>query len=134
LAKAEEGHEPNRALVALEDAAKTTGNWVSNAAEKSTRVFRNVDLNGDGIPDEPQALTAAKGVGGAVAGAVSTGTRAFRSVDLDGDGIPGEPQVLTALKGAGAGVASRLKRKKTAEDAAPSLDLEHDPIGEQMAD
>lgn len=58
LTKTEEEHEPNRALAALEDAAKTTGNWVSSAAEKSTRVFRNVDLDGDGIPDEPQALTA----------------------------------------------------------------------------
>ena len=134
LVRTEEEHEPNRALVALEDAAKTTGNWVSHAAEKSTRVFRNVDLDGDGIPDEPQALTAVKGVGGAVAGAVSTGTRAFRSVDLDGDGIPDERHVFTALKGAGAGVASRMKRKKTAEGAAASHDLEHEPIEEQMAD
>jgi hypothetical protein len=79
-----------------------------------------VDLDGDGLPDEPQALTVAKGVGGAVAGAVSTGTRSLRRVDLDGDGIPDEPQVFTALKGAGAGVASRLKRKKAADDAAAS--------------
>ncbi|WP_264356345.1 hypothetical protein [Pseudarthrobacter sp. MM222] len=27
-----------------------------------------MDLDGDGIPDEPQALTAVKGVGGAIAG------------------------------------------------------------------
>ena len=134
LAKTEEDHEPNRALVALEDAAKATGNWVTSAAEKSTRVFRSVDLDGDGIPDEPQALTAAKGVGGAVAGAVTTGTRAFRSVDLDGDGIPDDPQVFAALKGAGAGVASRLKRKKTAEHAAASLDVEHEPFEEETAD
>ncbi|HET9040957.1 MAG TPA: hypothetical protein VFN40_12335 [Gemmatimonadales bacterium] len=134
LAKAEEEHESNRALVALEDAAKATGSWVTNAAEKSTRVFRSVDLDGDGIPDEPQALTAARGVGGAVAGAVSTSTRAFRSVDLDGDGIPDDPQVFAALKGAGAGVASRLRRKKTAEDAAASLDLEHEPSEEQTTD
>lgn len=134
LGKTEEEHEPNRALLALEDAAKTTGNWIGNAAEKSTRVFRSVDLDGDGVADEPQALTAAKGVGGAVAGAVSTGARAFRSVDLDGDGIPDEPQVFTALRGAGAGVASRLKRKKTAEDAADHHHLEHEPIEEQMDD
>ena len=134
MATTEEEHEPNRALVALEDAAKTTGNWLANAAEKSTRVFRSVDLDGDGIPDEPQALAGAKGVGSAVAGAVSTGTRAFRSVDVNGDGIPDEPQVFTALKGAGAGVASRLKRKKTVEDAAVSLDLEDEPIEEESAD
>ncbi|MCW2736046.1 hypothetical protein [Nocardioides sp.] len=120
LAKADEEHEPNRALVALEEGAKTTGAWVSNAADRSTRVFRSVDLDGDGIADEPQALSAAKAVGGVMTGAMSTGTRAFRSVDRDGDGIPDEPQALSALKGAGTGVASRLRRKKAAEDLAAS--------------
>lgn len=134
LAKAEEESEPNRALLALEDAAKATGSWVSNAAERSTRVFRSVDLDGDGIPDERQVLTAAKGVGGAVAGAMSTGTRAFRSVDRDGDGIPDEPQAFTALKGAGAGMASRLRRKKAPEDAAPQHELADEPTGDPAAD
>lgn len=124
LAKAEDEHEPNRALVALEDGAKATGTWVASAADRSTRAFRRVDLDGDGFPDEPQALSAAKSVGGAVAGAVSTGARAFRSVDRDGDGVPDEPQVLSALKGAGSGVASRLRRNKSPEDleAADSTD------------
>ena len=72
--------EPNRALAALEDAAKATGNWISDAANAAgagvataagavARPFRSVDLDGDGIPDAPQALTAVKGVGGAIAGA-----------------------------------------------------------------
>lgn len=72
--------EPNRALAALEDAAKATGNWISDAANVAgagvaaaagavARPFRSVDLDGDGIPDAPQALTAVKGVGGAIAGA-----------------------------------------------------------------
>lgn len=82
--------EQNRALAALEDAAKVTGNWiagtastvgggvatgavavgtgVANAAGSVTRAFRSVDIDGDGIPDEPQALTKVKGVGGAIAG------------------------------------------------------------------
>ncbi|WP_432988870.1 hypothetical protein [Dactylosporangium sp. CA-233914] len=71
---------PNRALAALEDAAKATGHWISEAAEAAgagvttaagavTRPFRSVDLDGDGIPDAPQALTAVKGVGGAITGA-----------------------------------------------------------------
>jgi hypothetical protein len=86
--------EPNRALAALEDAAKVTGHWVSDtastvgggvatgavavgtgvatAAGTVTRVFRSVDIDGDGIPDEPQALTAVKGVGGAIAGAADS--------------------------------------------------------------
>lgn len=120
LAKAEEEREPNRALSALEDAAKTTSEWVAAAADKSTRVFRSVDLDGDGIPDEPQALTALKGAGGAIGGAVSSGSRAFRSVDRDGDGIPDEPQALSALKGARDGVAARFKgRNKDADENGP---------------
>jgi hypothetical protein len=72
--------EPNRALAALEDAAKATASWISDAANvvgagmataagAVARPFKGVDLDGDGIPDAPQALTAVKGVGGAVAGA-----------------------------------------------------------------
>lgn len=83
--------ESNRAFAALEDAAKSTGSWISDtassvgggvamgavtvgtgvasAAVNVTRSFRSVDLDGDGIPDEPQAITAVKGVGGAIAGA-----------------------------------------------------------------
>ena len=75
--------EPNRALTALEDAARATGNWISGTANAAgagvataagavARPFRSVDLDGDGIPDAPQALTAAKGVGGAIAGAAGT--------------------------------------------------------------
>ncbi|PSK61606.1 hypothetical protein B0E53_06494 [Micromonospora sp. MH33] len=58
--------------MALEDAAKATGNWVANAPGTVTRPFRSVDLDGDGVPDEPQALTAVKGIGGAIAGAAGT--------------------------------------------------------------
>lgn len=118
LAVTEEEQEPNRALVALDDAAKATGHWVTNAADKSTRAFRRVDLDGDGIPDEARAVSAARVVGGAVTGAVSTGTRAFRSVDRDGDGVPDAPHAFSALKGARAGVGSRLRRNKTDEGLA----------------
>ena len=72
--------EPNRALEALEDAAKAlgesmsasvlaVGTGVASAADAVSRPFRSVDLDGDGVADEPQALTAVKGVGGAIAGA-----------------------------------------------------------------
>jgi hypothetical protein len=86
--------EPNSALAALEDAAKATGNWISDAASTVgagvatgaaaagsgvvgaagtvTRAFRSVDIDGDGIPDEPQMLTTVKGVGGAIAGAADS--------------------------------------------------------------
>jgi len=69
----DKGDEPNRALLALESAAQATGGWVrgaaaavgsgvTTAASTVSRPFRSVDLDGDGIPDEPQALTAAKSV------------------------------------------------------------------------
>lgn len=82
--------EPNVALATLEDAAKATGTWIAGAASTVrggvstgaasvgtgvasvagtvTRAFRSVDIDGDGIPDEPQALSAVKGIGGAIAG------------------------------------------------------------------
>ena len=76
-------NDPNRALAALEDAAKAVGTGVStgavavgtgvaSAADVVTRPFRSVDLDGDGVPDERQALTAVKGVSGAIAGAAGT--------------------------------------------------------------
>ncbi|PWB97128.1 hypothetical protein DF220_04205 [Salinibacterium hongtaonis] len=78
--------DSNRALAALEDAARATGGWITGAAgvvgsgvasgtvaagagvSKATQVCRTADLDGDGIPDEAQALTAVKNVGGAIAG------------------------------------------------------------------
>jgi hypothetical protein len=40
---------------------------VATAADAVTRTFRSVDRDGDGVPDEPQALTAANGLGNAIA-------------------------------------------------------------------
>jgi len=67
------GVELNHALLALESAAQATAGWVGGAATAvgsgvtsavtaMSRPFRNVDRDGDGIPDEAQALTAAKSV------------------------------------------------------------------------
>ena len=83
--------EPNSALAALQDAMKSTGSWidgsastvgggvatgavavgtgVATAAGTVTRQFRSVDIDGDGIPDEPQAFTKVKSAGGSIAGA-----------------------------------------------------------------
>ena len=80
--KPEKDGEPNRAFTAMQDAARSTGSWVGDSAlmigngvetvtGTATRPFRSVDLDGDGIPDEPQALTAVKGVGGAIAGSAT---------------------------------------------------------------
>lgn len=117
----DEDRETNRALAALEDAAKSSGQWVVSAAGRSTRAFRSVDLDGDGIPDEPLALSAVKGVGGALRETAVSAARPFRSVDLDGDGVPDAPQALTVAKDAGAGLASRLKRKKTGAEGGAAI-------------
>lgn len=111
--------ESSRGLEALENAAKAVGagvgagaaavgTGVTTAAGAVTRPFRSVDLDGDGVPDEAQALTVAKGVATA-AGAV---TRPFRSVDLDGDGVPDEPQALAAAKGVGNAITASFKKPK----------------------
>lgn len=111
--------EPNRALAALEDAAKVTGNWiagtastvgggvaagahaagtgVASAAGTVTRPFRSVDLDGDGIPDEPQALTMVKGVGGAIvgkAGSVGEGVAGLFKQKKRGGPKPGSAEAL----------------------------------------
>jgi hypothetical protein len=98
--------EPNRAPEALEDAAKAflesmstgalaVGTGVASAADAVSRPFRSVDLDGDGVPDEPQALTAVKGVGGAIAGAagaVGGGFPGFFKSKKHGKHAAGGPQ------------------------------------------
>lgn len=61
------------AITALEGATEATeatgaaggGDGMASAAGAVTRSFRSVDIDGDGIPDEPLALTKFKGIGGA---------------------------------------------------------------------
>jgi hypothetical protein len=121
--------QPNRALEALEDAAKAIGAGVSNgaaavgtgavtAAGVVIRPFLWVDRDGDGVPDAPQALTAAKAAGRVV--------RPFRSVDLDGDGVPDQPQALTAVKGVRKTITSPFKTKTHGRHASESTQRESD--------
>ena len=100
-------NDPNRALEALKDAAKAVGAGVStravavrsgvaSAADVVTRPFRSVDLDGDGVPDEPQALTAVKGVGGPIAGAagaISDGVSGLFKPKKRGKHAAGNPSV-----------------------------------------
>lgn len=53
---------------------------MTTAAGAVTRPFRSVDLDGDGIPDAPQALTAVKGMSGAITGAAGAVGRAGASL------------------------------------------------------
>jgi hypothetical protein len=88
--KPENDDEANPAFAALLGAARSTGGWLGGSAQTIgtgvgtvagtvSRPFRGVDLDGDGIPDEPQALTAVKGVGDALAGAASNVAGKVRS-------------------------------------------------------
>jgi hypothetical protein len=108
--------DENFALAALQEGAKVTGNWivgtastvgqgVATAADVASRPFRSVDIDGDGIPDEPRALTAVKSIGGAVAGAAGA---------------------------VGGGVAGLFKPRKKDKKAAsellePDAELQHGP-------
>ncbi|MCE1179229.1 MAG: hypothetical protein LWW86_09425 [Micrococcales bacterium] len=72
----EDGHGP---LAALEQAARSVGDTagarahavgtgITNAASSVSRPFRSVDRDGDGVADEPAALSAAKHAGTVIAG------------------------------------------------------------------
>ena len=114
--------EVNRAFAAMRDSARSTGDWiagaagavgsgvskstvavgtgVATAADKASRPFRSVDLDGDGIPDEARALTAVKGASSAIAGAAGVvGGKAsslFKSRKLrtDTDGVESDAEQL----------------------------------------
>ena len=76
---------------------------VASAADVVTRPFRSVDLDGDGVPDEPQALTAVKGVGGPIAGAAGA----------VGDGVSGLFKPKKRVKHAGVNPSVNSEREPT---------------------
>lgn len=143
----EDDGEPSRALAALEDAARATGTWLSDAAGtvgggvatgfgavgtgvataagNVSRPFRSVDIDGDGLPDEPQALTKIKGLGSALAG----------TADSVGDGVaglfrrkkradePSEPNESVAAEAAtGQRLAGDSNGAATADESAEGLE------------
>lgn len=102
---------PSRAALAFAAAAGSTKEFTENVWGKvgaAADVFRSVDLDGDGIPDEARALTAAKRAGAAIAGTVKEGADTFRAVDLDGDGVPDEARAVSAAKTAGTAIAGAV--------------------------
>lgn len=118
--------DPPRALVAMQAAAgnakdftedawgkvsggasaagSAIGSGLSVATGAVSRPFRRVDIDGDGVPDEPQALTAAKGVGDAFAGAAG------------------------AVSGGIAGLIKRRKSGARAERDVAGPDASTDPV------
>ncbi|KIS28678.1 hypothetical protein TV39_04680 [Arthrobacter sp. SPG23] len=118
--------EQNRAIAAMEDAAKVTGNWIAGTASTV----------GGGV------ATGAVAVGSGVATAADTVSRVFRSVDIDGDGIPDEPQALSAVKGVGGAIAGTagsvggsvaglFKRKKRGEQTADGSEAGDEEVVEK---
>ena len=64
--------EPSRAVKALQSAADNVSDFGEAVRDKATDVvdvFRSVDIDGDGVPDEARALTAAKRARSAITGA-----------------------------------------------------------------
>ena len=64
--------EPSRAVKALQSAADNVSDFGEAVWDKATDVvdvFRSVDIDGDGVPDEARALTSAKRAGSAIKGA-----------------------------------------------------------------
>lgn len=63
--------EPSAAVKAMHAAAENVSDFGEAVWDKATDVvdvFRSVDIDGDGIPDEARALTAAKSAGSAIKG------------------------------------------------------------------
>lgn len=106
----ESDDEPNRAIAALEEAAKATGTWIIDAAETvGDGVAIGAATVGSGVATGAAFVgggvtTGAAAIGSGVANAAGAATRSFRHVDIDGDGIPDEPQALTAVKGIGGAI------------------------------
>ncbi len=92
--------EPSRAVLALQMAAvgvASLGGEVRGAVTRSADMFRSVDLDDDGVPDEARALTAVKGAASAARGAAGDAAGAVGAVfnrrrprrgssEADGDG------------------------------------------------
>ncbi|WP_156155762.1 hypothetical protein [Demequina phytophila] len=71
--------EPSRAVLAMRaaaDSAKELGEGAWSKLYDATDVFRSVDLDGDGVPDEARALTALKGASTAVGAATGDAAKA----------------------------------------------------------
>ncbi|HEY5474204.1 MAG TPA: hypothetical protein VIK32_13565, partial [Candidatus Limnocylindrales bacterium] len=65
----------------------------SQTLDRTTEVFRSVDLDGDGIPDRPRALTAVADAGSAIGGAAAGAAGAVGNLlrrKRDTDALPHE--------------------------------------------
>ncbi len=105
---------PSRAYLAMRSASESAKDFGENMwgrIVEATEAFRSVDLDGDGVPDKPRAITAVKGASTAVAGAVGGAAKAVGTAGA-------------SVAGAAAGVFKRNKKPAGDEpaqlEAAPS--------------
>ncbi|MBH0083714.1 hypothetical protein [Salinibacterium sp. SWN167] len=70
----------DKALASASEGVAVAGRVGAETFDRATGVFRSVDLDGDGIPDKPRALTAAETAGDAVKGAASNVTGAIGAI------------------------------------------------------
>lgn len=86
--------EPSRAVKAMQAAAANVSDFgedVWDRASDAVDLFRSVDIDGDGVPDEARAVTAAKRTGSAIKGAAVGGVGAVGSLfRRKGDDDPAE--------------------------------------------
>jgi len=90
--------EPSRAVKALQSAAGNVSDFGEAVWDKATDlvdVFRSVDIDGDGVPDEARALTAAKRTGSAIKGAAAGTVGAVGSLfhRKGDDGVAERPEL-----------------------------------------
>ena len=61
----------DKVLVSTTEGIATAGRIGAKTFDRTTEIFRSVDLDGDGVPDQSRAATAATEIGSAVKGAAS---------------------------------------------------------------
>lgn len=82
------------------DTTKGMGEVFGNAMNRAGNVFRSVDRDGDGIPDEPQAKAVMKGALSALAGGVERAKTFARRGDTTPEGEGDTPSEEDAQPGA----------------------------------
>ena len=122
--------EPTKAVLAMRAAsssAKDFGENVWSRVVDATSVFRSVDLDGDGVPDAPQALTTVMGaatVAGGVAKDAATAAGGAAKA-LGGAAGGAAKKVGTGARDAAGGLAKRFKRTgKSGRDLPAEIHLE----------
>jgi len=70
----------DKALASASEGVAVAGRLGVETFDRATGAFRSIDLDGDGVPDKPRALTAAENAGDAVKGAASSVTGAIGAV------------------------------------------------------